>query len=130
MSGGTSINSFIDYYFLERLIISGNTRYQNKVKQRMVPSYYDSLGIIFFIERRVLMEIKPKDKFRHFKGNTIEVVCVAKNSETLEDMVVYTHNNEYWVRPIVMFQDKTEVINRPDNVTGQKYRFEKIEEEE
>ena len=46
------------------------------------------------------MEIKPKDKFRHFKGNVIEVVCVAKHSETLEEMVVYTHDNEYWVRPL------------------------------
>lgn len=76
------------------------------------------------------MEIKPKDKFRHFKGSIIEVVCVAKNSETLEDMVVYTHDNGYWVRPMSMFQDKEEVLNRPDNVTHQKYRFEKIEEEE
>ena len=40
------------------------------------------------------MNIKPKDKFRHFKGNIIEVICIAKNSETLEDMVIYTHNNE------------------------------------
>ena len=76
------------------------------------------------------MEIKPKDKFRHFKGNIIEVVCIVKHSETLEDMVVYTHDNEYWVRPMSMFQDKEDVTNRPDNITGQKYRFEKIKEEE
>ena len=76
------------------------------------------------------MEIKPKDKLRHFKGNIIEVVCVAKHTETLEDMVVYTHNNEYWVRPMSMFQDKEEVLNRRDNLTDQKYRFEKIKEEE
>ena len=76
------------------------------------------------------MEIKPKDKFRHFKGNIIEVVCIAKHSATLEDMVVYTHDNEYWVRPMSMFQDKEDVTNRPDNITGQKYRFEKIKEEE
>ncbi len=76
------------------------------------------------------MEIKPKDKFRHFKGNVIEVVCVAKHSETLEEMVVYTHDNEYWVRPLSMFLDKESVMNRPDNSTGQKYRFELIKEEE
>ena len=45
-------------------------------------------------------------------------------------MVVYTHDNEYWVRPMSMFQDKEDVTNRPDNITGQKYRFEKIKEEE
>ena len=55
------------------------------------------------------MEIKPKDKFRHFKGSIVEVVCLAKNSENLEDMVVYTHNNEYWVRPLSMFLDKEDV---------------------
>ena len=76
------------------------------------------------------MEIKPKDKFRHFKGHIIEVVCIAKHSETLEDMVVYTHNNDYWVRPLSMFLDKEDVSKRKDNVTGQKYRFEKIKEEE
>ena len=75
------------------------------------------------------MEIKPKDKFRHFKGSIVEVVCLAKNSENLEDMVVYTHNNEYWVRPLSMFLDKEDVSTRPDNVTGQKVRFLKIEEE-
>lgn len=72
------------------------------------------------------MKIKSKDKFRHFKGFIIEIICLAKNSETLEDMVVYTHNNEYWVRPLSMFLDKTDVSKRPDNITGQKYRFEKI----
>ena len=51
------------------------------------------------------MNIKPKDKFRHFKGNIIEVICIAKNSETLEDMVIYTHNNEYWARPLSIFLD-------------------------
>ena len=76
------------------------------------------------------MEIKPKDKFRHFKGGIMEVACIAKHSETLEDMVVYTHDNEYWVRPLSMFLDKEDVSQRPDNVTHQKYRFEKLKEEE
>ena len=65
----------------------------------MVPSIKTPWYRPFFYERMRFMKIKPKDKFRHFKGNIIEVVCVAKHSETLEDMVVYTHNNEYWVRP-------------------------------
>ena len=41
-------------------------------------------------------------------------------------MVVYIHNHTYWVRPLSMFEDKTDISSRPDNVTGQKYRFEKI----
>ncbi len=75
------------------------------------------------------MEIKEKDLFRHFKGNIIEIVCLAKNSENLEDMVVYKHDRNYWVRPLSMFLDKEDVSKRPDNVIGQKYRFEKIEGE-
>ncbi len=74
------------------------------------------------------MEIKPHDKFRHFKGNVIEVICICKHSETLEEMVVYKHDNSYWVRPLSMFLEKVDVSNRKDNVTGQKYRFEKIGE--
>ncbi len=75
------------------------------------------------------MEIKPHDKFRHFKGNIIEVICLCKHTETLEDMVVYSHDGQYWVRPVSMFYDQEDVSQRKDNVTGQKYRFEKIEEE-
>ena len=73
------------------------------------------------------MKIKPKDKFRHFKGSIVEVVYIAKNSENLEEMVVYHHDNEYWVRPLTMFLEKIDE-NRLDNSTHQKYRFEKIEE--
>ena len=74
------------------------------------------------------MKIEPKDKFRHFKGNIIEVICIAKNTETLEDIVVYHHNNECWARSLSMFQERVDE-NRSDNITHQKYRFEKIEEE-
>ena len=77
-----------------------------------------------------MREVKIHGIYKHFKGNYYLVEEIVKNSETLEDMVVYTHDNEYWVRPMSMFQDKEDVTNRPDNITGQKYRFEKIKEEE
>lgn len=73
--------------------------------------------------------IKEHDKFRHFKGNVIEVLCVGKNSETLEEMVVYKHDGNVWIRPLSMFESREDVSSRLDNVTGQKYRFEKKEEE-
>ena len=49
--------------------------------------------------------IKP-GKSRHFKGKEYEVITVAKDSETLEDMVVYRAlygEYGYWVRPLTMF---------------------------
>ena len=69
-------------------------------------------------------------KYRHFKGHVIEVIAIAKHSETLENMVVYKHigSGEYWVRPEVMFLEKEDVSIRADNITGQKDRFELIEE--
>lgn len=48
--------------------------------------------------------IKP-GRYRHFKGNEYEVLFLAKNSETLEDMVVYRAlygEGAVWVRPASM----------------------------
>lgn len=47
-------------------------------------------------------------KYRHFKGSEYEVVGIAKNSETLEDMVIYKElygQGCLWVRPVSMFVD-------------------------
>lgn len=35
--------------------------------------------------------VEPKSIWRHFKGNTIEVICVCKHTEDLSTLVVYTH---------------------------------------
>lgn len=71
-------------------------------------------------------EILIGSLWRHFKGDTMKVVSLAKHSENLETMVVYEHANELWVRPISSFLSDEDVSGRSDNVTGQKYRFEKI----
>ncbi len=57
-----------------------------------------------------MAEIK-KGKYQHFKGMMVEVIGVALHSETMEEMVVYTHPdsvkgkdaNTLWVRPKNMF---------------------------
>ena len=70
--------------------------------------------------------------YRHFKGNYYFVENVAYHSETQERMVVYKplYNREdsrtLWVRPEKMFLD--EIPQRPDNITGQKHRFELVED--
>lgn len=56
----------------------------------------------------MIMEIK-QGKYRHFKGNEYEVLYIAKNSETLEDMVVYRAlygAGEVWVRPASMWNEE------------------------
>lgn len=45
-------------------------------------------------------------RYRHFKGMEYEVLCLAKDSETTEDMVVYRAlygEGTVWVRPLTMF---------------------------
>ena len=53
------------------------------------------------------MELKP-GKYRHFKGNEDELISIAKDSETLEPMVVYKSlygEGGLWVRPAAMWQE-------------------------
>lgn len=71
--------------------------------------------------------VKIGKVYRHFKGNYYFVENVAYDSETKERMVVYKplYDREdgrfIWVRPEKMFLE--EIPERPDNVTGQKFRF-------
>lgn len=64
------------------------------------------------------------EQYRHFKGNIITIIDIAKHTETLEEMVVYDHDGEVWVRPMSMFLEKVNKEKYP-NVT-QVHRFEKI----
>lgn len=51
--------------------------------------------------------IRP-GRYRHFKGNEYEVLCTARHSETLEEMVVYRAlygEGGVWVRPAVMWEE-------------------------
>ncbi len=72
------------------------------------------------------IKVEKGSKWKHFKGSTIEVLELGKSSETLEDLVIYTHNNEVWVRTLEMFLSDESVKNRKDNITNQEYRFERI----
>lgn len=63
--------------------------------------------------------------FRHFKGNLYRLEGFAKDSETLEEMVVYRAlygERDLWVRPAKMF---FEIVQR-DGKTMK--RFELVEE--
>lgn len=43
--------------------------------------------------------------YRHFKGDKCEVISIAKHSETLEELVIYKHNDSLWARPKKMFEE-------------------------
>ncbi|MEQ8176517.1 MAG: DUF1653 domain-containing protein [Syntrophomonadaceae bacterium] len=65
--------------------------------------------------------IKP-GRYRHFKGKEYEVLYVAKNSETLEQMVVYRAlygESGVWVRPASMWNEE---VNR-DGVTYRRFTY-------
>lgn len=75
--------------------------------------------------------VKIGKVYRHFKGNYYFVENVALDSETQERMVVYKplydrEDSMIWVRKEKMFLE--EIPERPDNITGQKHRFEFCEE--
>lgn len=75
-------------------------------------------------------KVEVGKKYRHFKGHEIEVLGIAKHSETLENLVIYTHlgTGDMWARPEKMFLSNEDVSEKNGNITGQKFRFELIEE--
>ena len=83
--------------------------------------------------RGIIMEIRmPKagDKYRHFKGNLYEVIIIARDSETLEEKVVYKEVNgdAAYVRSLPMFVSPVDKEKYPD--VTQEYRFQLIEEDQ
>lgn len=77
------------------------------------------------------MEVEIGKVYRHFKGNYYFVENVALDSETKERMVVYKplyerQDSKIWVRREKMFLE--EIPERPDNITGQKHRFEVVKD--
>lgn len=64
------------------------------------------------------MEPKPGSKYRHYKGNEYEVVCVATMEADMTRVVVYQDVSDalkIWARPLSMFVEEVEVdgIKKP-----------------
>lgn len=62
--------------------------------------------------------------YKHFKGHTVEVIAVARNSENYdEEFVVYTHpidgHDQTWIRPIAMFLENVE----RDGYSGPRFEY-------
>lgn len=77
-------------------------------------------------------EVKIGKVYRHFKGNYYFVENVGLDSETQEKVVIYKplyerQDSKIWVRREKMFLEEID-INRKDNITGQKHRFELVKD--
>ena len=74
--------------------------------------------------------IRTKSFSRLVEGNYYFVEDIAYDSETQERMVVYKplydreDGRSLWIRPEKMFLEQ--IPERPDNITGQKSRFELV----
>ena len=78
-----------------------------------------------------MSEVKIGKVYRHFKGNYYFVENIALDSETKERIVIYKpiydrNDSKIWVRREKMFLEEIDIA-RKDNITGQKYRFERID---
>jgi len=74
------------------------------------------------------MRLAPGDVVRHFKGKKYEILYIAKDSETMEAVVVYRAlygEQGVWVRPLEMFLSPVDREKYPD--VEQQWRFEKVE---
>lgn len=69
--------------------------------------------------------------YRHFKGNVYQVKMIAKDCETLEDLVVYQGMYppfSIWVRKLSEFVSAVDEEKYPE--AKQKYRFQRMKESE
>jgi len=61
-------------------------------------------------------DVKVGQKYKHYKGKTYEIIAIGKDSDTLEEVVVYKGlynskefgNNPVWVRPLKEFIEEVE----------------------
>ena len=59
--------------------------------------------------------------YKHFKGHVVQVLGVARHSESGEELVVYKkmENGDVWVRPLHMF---LETVDR-DGITQPRFQY-------
>jgi hypothetical protein len=60
-------------------------------------------------------QLLKKGLYEHYKGNHYEVIAVARNSETLEEQVVYQAlygDRSLWIRPLNVFLENVIIENK------------------
>ncbi len=59
-----------------------------------------------------MRELVIGGKYQHYKGNFYKALCLAKHSETEEELVVYQAEygeRQIWARPLAMFLGKVRI---------------------
>lgn len=79
-------------------------------------------------------KVKVGKVYRHFKGNYYFIENIGLDSETMERVVIYKalydrEDSQIFIRKEKMFLEKIDV-ERKDNITRQKHRFQLVEEME
>ncbi len=80
----------------------------------------------FIVFKSILCDDEPTI-FRHFKGQEYQIVTIATDSESREDIVVYQAlygDLGYYTRPAKMFFSLVDKDKYPE--VTQKYRFEAL----
>lgn len=70
---------------------------------------------------------QPHEIYRHFKGNTYQIVTLAEHSETRDMLVVYQAmygDYKIYARPLSGFLEKVDKAKYPE--ASQEYRFEPL----
>lgn len=54
-----------------------------------------------------MQKITVGKTYKHYKGNIYKIIAIGKNSENLEEMIVYqsVKNKDIWIRPLSMWND-------------------------
>lgn len=54
-----------------------------------------------------MQEILTGKTYKHYKGNIYKIIALGKNSENLEDMIVYQEvpYGKIWIRPRTMWNE-------------------------
>lgn len=132
-TASSEINSFIESMEravnrLENFARTQNAALTKPIVQKVIadviaaggayPSPKESLWKKMLSERR----LNTDRYFEHFKGGKYKLIAFGKDSETLEDVVIYQAlygDNQIWVRPYKVFNSK---VTLPDGTEVDRFK--------